>query len=306
MNEIDILDTLKSDKEATKCTGCKGDNLYLSSHEVVCFDCGLVNNNHVVTDNSVPFESVEAFPKRNFYTNSKGNARLKRMQEWYMWTNDEKNEYKLVNYTKELCAKLDIAEILTSNVCDTVVEVINVIKKHDGTKRARVKDGIILTCIQYVSKGNQVSGTLLAVDLAKKINLDIKYVTKAEKIILELISTKKLRLDKQSMLETQQPYDYVLNVVKRKALKIPDAILRQVRELIQLCDTNDLLLDHTPLSIGVCCFYYILKANNIELDAKMFSDLYDLSVVTVVKTYNKLRQYDQFIVQQFSAPLWQN
>lgn len=281
------------------CQGCKSDKLSMFSHEIVCSDCGLVNNKYISNSQSnLPFETHET-PTRSSYSTC--NLKLKKMQEWYMWTNDEKNEYKLVNYTKALCSKLEVNEGLTHPICGTVVEVMNVIKKHDGTKRARVKDGIILTCIQYVSK-NGVNGTYIsAIDLARKMDLDIKYVTKAEKIILELLANKKLKLDKKNMLETQHPYEYVLTVVQKKSLKIPSMILKQVEELINICEKNDLLLDHTPLSIGVCCFYYVLKANEIELYVKVFSELYDLSVVTVIKTYKKLKKYDDFIKKELNV-----
>ena len=84
------------------------------------------------------------------------------MQDWFMWTNDEKNSYKLSNYTKDLCNKLSIPDTLTPLICNIVNVVISAIKKYEGTKRARVKDGIILSCIEYVGKENdfKISGFL--------------------------------------------------------------------------------------------------------------------------------------------------
>lgn len=90
-------------------------------------------------------------------------------------------------------------------------------------------------------------------------------------------------------------HEYVTEVVNQKKLRIPEIILVQTQTLIQICEQHDLLLDHTPLSIGVSVFYYILKANNIICDPKIFSQIYDLSIVTVIKTYNKLLQYKSFI-----------
>jgi transcription initiation factor TFIIIB Brf1 subunit/transcription initiation factor TFIIB len=209
---------------------------------------------------------------------------MSKMQEWLMWTNEEKNIYKLKNYVKDLCQKLQIVPKIISDIIDTSVFVMETIKKHDGTKRAKVKDGIILVCIQYVSRGS-----LSAIDLSKKLDLDIKYITKAEKMILELTNSKKLNLDKNILLQTKTPFDYIIDVIKKQNLKINDQILQQVKQLIKTCETNDLLLDHTPLSVGVCCFYYILKLYDIEIDIKMFSELYNLSIVTIVKTFNKLK-----------------
>jgi hypothetical protein len=79
--------------------------------------------------------------------------------------------------------------------------------------------------------------------------------------------------------------------MKKHNFKVSPNLMLQVKRLIDICETNDILLDHTPLSTGVCCFYYILKNNNIKIDAKVFSDLYNLSSVTVMKTFNKLKQH---------------
>ncbi len=272
------------------CKSCQSDNLAYDSSEVVCYDCGVIQYAVIQTCESYD-NSVVSVRK----TSGQANSKLQRMQEWYMWSNEEKNSYKLSTYTKSLCSQLNIPEAMVKNVCDTVITVMNAIKKHDGTKRARVKDGIILTCIQYVS--NDGYGSLSAVDLAKTLGIDVKYVTKADKLILELINTHKLNLDKCNVLETQKPFYHVKRVIQKHKLSIPPILVTQVEHLIDVCEKNDLLLDHTPLSIGVCCFYYILKNNDVKLDIKQFADLYNLSVVTIIKTYNKLKQHDEFISQ---------
>jgi transcription initiation factor TFIIIB Brf1 subunit/transcription initiation factor TFIIB len=210
-----------------------------------------------------------------------------------MWTNDEKNIYKLKMYVKNLCKDLKISEYLIDQIIDVVIMVMDTIKRNDGTKRARVKDGIIVICIYYVSKDTVTPYSYM--DMAKRLDLDIKYVTRAERIILELINSKKLNLSKSIVLDTQKPYDYIINTIKSKNLNIDNQILEHTQSLITICEDNDILLDHTPLSVGVSCFYYILKLNNIDIDLKMFSELYDLSMVTVIKTYNKLKVYEKQI-----------
>lgn len=270
------------------CKNCKASNVHNINSEYICRDCGVVQTN-ILCNNVQSFESNIEIAVRKVGN----NTRIKKMQDWYMWSNDEKNTYKLTNYTKDLCHKLNISENMIPSICSTVVHVMNIIKKYDGTKRARVKDGIILTCLQYVLKDTYHD--ISAIELAKKINLDIKYITKADKIILELISHKKLDLEKKSILDIKKPYQYVLDVINKKNIYIPNEILDQIQTLIQMCETHDLLLDHTPLSVGVCCFYYILKLNNIPCDLKLFSELYDLSVVTVIKTFNKLKTHSHIL-----------
>jgi len=191
-----------------------------------------------------------------------------------------------------MCQKLGIQESMYPLICDTVTNVMEIIKQNDGTKRARVKDGIILTCIQYTHDSSQ-SIYLSAADLAKRIGLDIKYVTKAEKLVLELINRHKLNIKRETILKTKTPYQYLTEVIDKHSIRIPRELLAKVETLINYCETNDLLLDHTPLSIGVCCLYYILKQTGIKCDIKLLCDYYNLSAVTVIKTYNKLKTYTQ-------------
>jgi len=268
------------------CKNCSGD----IGENNVCYQCGFSLREerielHNVFETCMPVTSVKPLFK----------SKITKMQEWYMWSNNEKNEYKLKVCVQELCKKLKIADCLVGSIVETVILVMNVIKNNDGTKRARVKQGIILVCIHYVSKDTSTPYSYS--ELTKRLSLDIKNVTRAERLILELINAKKLNIDKDLILQNLKPFDYIINTIKQKYIKINPEILDKVKSLIEICDDNDLLLDHTPLSIGVCCFYYILKMEKINVDIKLFAEMYDLSLVTVVKTYNKLKVYEKQILE---------
>jgi len=259
--------------------------------EAMCNNCGLVVCNNQEFSNYSYEEPIQI----KSYPNSNSNSRIVKIQEWMMWSNDEKNEYKLNKYIKELCDKLNVHESLLNSIYNLVSQVMSAIKKScDGPKRSKVKDGIIIICIYYVSKST--STTYSYMQLAKKINLNMKYISKADKLIMELISSNKLQLSQEFMqhfYKTENPIDYVKTIIDKYQLSIHKNIIQQVEELVHICEDNDILLDHTPISIGVSCFYYILNINNIEINVKMFSELYDLSMVTILKTFNKLKQYTQ-------------
>lgn len=276
------------------CNKCGNNNIVEYNYEITCNNCGLVLNSNFCS-NTTSFESNEnVVSQKKTYSNN--SCKLKKMQDWYTWTNDEKSQYKLGQYTKNLCQQLNIHENIIDNVCETVYKVMDIIKKQDGTKRARVKDGIILVCIQYVyNYFNENINKPTAIDLSKKIDLDIKYITKAEKIVLELINKNPNMLNKSAILDIKQPMEYVYHVNTKHNLQISKSILDKVEYLIHKCEKNNILLDHTPLSIGVCCLFYILKINNIEIDLKLFSNIYNLSVVTVMKTYNKLKSSEHLL-----------
>lgn len=284
--------TLEPDND--KCKQCKGTNIIQTTSDYVCGDCGLVQTSGIMCSTMYSIDDKtngEVCNKTSTVRSSQN--KLQQMQKWQMWTNEEKNAHKLILDTKTMCQKLCIPDQLVKTICDTTVMVMNTIKKYEGTKRARVKKGIILCCIQYASKG--MHQNISAVELAKKIGIEVKYVTNADKLILELVNSKKLQLDKNIFYQTQTPYEHVLDVIRKQSLNIPCTILEKIQCLIDFCEEHDILLDHTPLSIGVCCFYYILMTHNINVDVKIFSELYDLSVVTVLKTFNKLKQYNKHI-----------
>lgn len=284
-----------------KCKSCESSDIIYEDANVTCRDCGLIQSESLNISEYSYEKDVEPTNFRKCASSS--SKRIIQMQEWYMWTNSEKNDYKLNKYTREFCEKLGISENVMGEVCSMVVKIMNAIRKrNDGPKRSKVKDGIIVACIYYVSKNDKDNSTYSYIDLAKKIDLDIKYVSKADKIIMELMNFNKengLNIDKRIITQTERPIDYVSKIVEKynlqKLFSDSDMIMKHINILISICEDNDLLIDHTPLSIGVTCFYYILELNNIEIDVRLFSEMYDLSVVTVIKTYGKLKLHKEKI-----------
>ena len=294
MNLEDIWSMMESQKKSQisnnlkmnkKCDSCG-----IEIDDKTCKECGLVLDNNPEYSSYV-YEEQQVF---KHHTSNVTNNKLLKMQEWAMWSNEEKNEYKLNKYVVELCEKLCISEKIVSTVSALVLNVMKAIKLScDGPKRSRVKDGIIIVCIHYISK-NETSGNHSYVDLCRKIDLSLKYASRADKLIMELINSNKLNLSNEfvaNFLKTESPVDYVIKIIDRYKLDISVNMLKNVNNLIDICEDNDILLDHTPLSIGVSCFYYILVLNNMEIDVKIFSEIYGLSIVTITKTYNKLKVY---------------
>jgi len=266
-----------------QCKDC-GKDIY--NYEDVCTNCGLVINTHEYSD----ICWSEPILKKS---SSGSCTNLAKMQLWYTYTNDEKNTYKLNKYIEELCIKLYVSTNLIPSIKDIANIIMNIIKKHDGTKRARVKDGIIIFCIHYVSKNTATPYS--TIELAKKLDIDIKYVTKAERMILELLSSNKLSLNKNTVLQPINSLEYIKQIIIKNNLKINIETINLVEQVINICNENDILLDYAPLSLGVCCLYYVLLKQNINMNMKMIASLCDISTITVNKAYNDFIEYKSFI-----------
>lgn len=265
------------------CIGCKNE-----LHEKTCRNCGLVISNELEFSNYIFTEDI--IKKPNLNQNS--YSRLLKLQEWSRWSNSEKNQYKLENYTKELCDQLKINKNIIDSVRNLVSQVMLAIKEScDGPKRSRVKDGIIIMCIYYISKNGNVLYSYI--ELSKQINLNMKYISRADKLIMDLIRCKKLQVSDEfvlNMLKPENPIDFILKIIRKYDLNIKEEYIKQISNLIDVCEDNDLLSDHTPSSIGIVCFYYVLNTNGIDVNVKVFSEIHDLSIVTIIKTFNKLKK----------------
>lgn len=297
--EFDTIKNVENDfkvQTINMCYNCEGNNVKNYNGQNTCCDCGLVLSEEyeycLGYDNNV--NNVCNYKQDEvLYDNKKVHkkyGKIKQMQEWYKWTNEEKITYKLGLYTEQFCSKLGVSEKLIPMITDTVNVIMSTIKENYGTKRARVKDGIIIMCIYLVSKNTEMH--LSYSEMAKKMGINIKYVTKADSLILELVNAKKLNFDSIRIQDIKTPYQYILETIKKNKLRITDEILNKVKMLIEICEDNDLLVDHSPQSIGACCFYYVLKKSNDEMNIRIFSSLSDLSMVTIMKTYNKLKTYE--------------
>jgi transcription initiation factor TFIIIB Brf1 subunit/transcription initiation factor TFIIB len=298
MNEI------KEQNNITLCKNCN-ENLQLSDN--VCYNCGLETGG--IEYSSYNFEEIEQIPYKKA---SFQNSRIAKIQEWFTWTSEEKNEYKLNKYTKEFCHNLNnefssnkINIMLNESIIEQVVIFVSQVMKaikddFNGPKRSKVKDGLIIMCLYYVLKSNE--GTYISyIDISKILKIEMKYISSANKTITLLINNGKLKLKesfKDFIFKTEKPMDYINKIIEKYNLQIDPLILIQVSNLIDICEDNDILLDHTPLSIGVSCFYYILTLNSLEIDIKLFSELYNISIVTIDKTFKKLlsfkEQFSQF------------
>ena len=297
-NQIKNDKCKKVDSCNNKCVSC-GHVEYININ--VCTNCGLTFSDDITYDefdsnNIIGNSENNEVTVTSYFKKNVGYSKISQMQNWYMWSNDEKNLYKLSLYTKNICNKLNIT-LYIEYICNLVNTVLYKLKDQDGSKRTRVKDGIIVVCIYYVYKKYNVfvNSQFSTMYLSKLINLDIKYITKGEKSVVELINKNRIDLDKSVFFNINSPISYIKNNIVHLNLdkKILEDIYVKVERLINLCEKEDLLLDHTPHSIGIGCFYFVLKhhAVDVEIDMVHFSKIYKLSSVTILKLYKKLIQF---------------
>lgn len=264
----------------------------------VCTSCGIVYNQYEYSYSYNENGNENSENKTSYYGISSKycNSRLAKLNLWYNWSKDEKNKYKLEKYTKELCDKLNVY-LYIDYICNTVHTVLNVIKQQDGTKRSRVKDGIIIMCIYYIYKTINPSFIMEFKPniLAQKIKLHYKYISKAEKIILELLNKNKIKFNETTLSNKNLSCDEYINdglkdKIKLLYDKVPNKIYLDLSDLIKLCEKKEILIEHTPYTVVIASFYYILVMNNINIQLSDFAHIYSISMMTILKVCDRIHE----------------
>lgn len=195
------------------------------------------------------------------YINNEFNCKI--------YTDEDKKKYPIYLYIKELCNKFNVNS-LNREITDFCIYIFQKIKLLDIPRRNKLKEAIVILCINYIYQQNNL-------DLNFK---ETKYITKANKILLELKHLDKTsNIDKQYLLKRFSPYEHI------KKYNLNTIVLKNTKCLIDLCEINDILMNHTNLSIGLGCLYYVLN----EMDKKLIIENINITELTIKKIFKELK-----------------
>lgn len=235
----------------------------------ICTDCGLVVSSDLFI--------VQEFHKHEPYVfQSHPNKFTK-----FLWSPDDKAQYKIKTITQDICRTLNVSEHLVADICNLSIYTLQTVSKLDSSKRGVLKNAIIYLCIHYIHNRYNIPFTL---------NID-KHIIKANNIILELIHLDtSFDLDPRFLLQQPNSYDLVHNSPKLQSALGGDfnLIMSKTQDLIDICEDNDLLITHTPLSIGVGCLFFILHKLDHVIDVTDLVQIFNITSITVHKIYSKL------------------
>lgn len=274
------------------CKECNSDEIVFNDQncEAVCSDCGLVQGSQdIYVNTNENFGTDETQIKYKTKPNNNKKTSIDKINNWYLTTSKERLDNKLKCNVREICNELKISENLVDNINKLVIGVMDVIKKHEGTKRTRIKKCIILLCISHTCRNSDYR--VSAEELVKKMGIEVKFLNRTRKLILDLITTKKLIMDKSFVLDYSSPEQILLDIVKANNIEISDRLLKQTVSLLQECDTHEILTSNSPKCVVASCLYYVLVRSSIDIDIKTFSKITSISVPTLTKNVNTLRSH---------------
>lgn len=172
-----------------------------------------------------------------------------------------------------ICYRLDTIKEYTCTVLDSVYKV-------HGQKRRGVKMALILYCINKV-----VNASTLIEDMAKRVNIDKKYIYKAEKLLAEL--------PRQIFcLDTPSPVEYVKSIYNTHDNSIIEYdIMQELEQFVNICQKNHVLARNTYTCMGSSCLYFILLNHGYHVEIDTFCKTYNISKTNLERLYKTLEDF---------------
>lgn len=321
---FDVLDTFVNDSNPIKktlqisnniCPSCKSKNLIFSMGKTsyICSDCGTKSED--ILDDSPEWNNYEDgkvencrcgaptsafFPISSLGTtiNAPGYSKVKMLRNWGQMPYKEHSLSEILNDIENKCRKykiskaiVDNAKILYKNVRDS---------KHDSGMnkgknviiRGLNRKQIIAACLYFGAILQKFPRSTK--EVADIFTLELKQVTKGCRKFLEIMKDNFIIFD----IKPSHGVDFI----ERFGNKLK--ISKQTIELAKLISENttrlELASDHQATSIAAASILLALNIlenenDNLDISKKQISEIFNISDVTITKTYKKIYPYKKIV-----------
>jgi transcription initiation factor TFIIB len=299
-------------KNKNICSICQLDSIIheQSKGAMVCTNCGQVSSN--MFDQNPEWSQYEDgkgegsmrcgaatnyfLPKSSLGTtiSSKGFSVLKMLQTWNQMPYKERSLSETLQFIDQTCKKTNIPKSVIDNA-KILYKQINDQKYDSGSNkdkniiiRGNNRRGIQAACVYY---GAKLQGYPRSIkEISDMFNIKLRNVTKGCRKFIELMKQNKLI----NNMSSTSPKDYIERFGYKLKLKKP-----QIETIIKIAmNISKLYLasNHQPTSIAagsILIYGYIYE---IDIQKKLISEIFDISIVTIDKIYKKILPFKKVIV----------
>lgn len=296
-------------KEKT-CKLCKSTNILFDSNKAahICEDCGCEIgelfecrpewSNYGDGDQDSGRCGVATnpfFPKSSTGTVIVGAGcyKLKMLHMWDQVPYKERSLSEVLSTIEQKLKKYKITKSIIDNA-KILYKNLSEIKHVDGANKGKPKimrgdnrRGLIAACAFYGAKLQESPRSTK--DIADIFGLEEKQVTKGCRRFLELLNYEAIY-----KFYASKACDYItINAYKLNLFKLHiDLAIKITNNIAKL----DIASDHQPTSIAAGSIYLVSELKNLGLLKSKISEIFQISEVTITKTYKKIMPYKNFLI----------
>ncbi len=302
----------KSEVKKKICKSCKSDKLVTDNIKgyLVCSECAVINQEFL--DENPEFTHDEEnngngasrygcpsnyfFPKSALGTKiaSKGYNKVIALQRQGQMPYREKSLLEVLERIQSKCKKygvtqtiIDSAKILYKKVSDSK-HVRGKRKGKNMIMRCINRRSMIAACVFYACKMQKEPRS--PKEIADIYELEIKHVHRGCRKILDYIDLNSTFYQ----IRNSQAADFIERLAKKmdvdkKYIDIAKDVCNNIHKL-------DIASTHEPPSVAAGCILLVANTYNVNISKKQISEIFDISDVTISKTYRKIHPYYKIIL----------
>ena len=162
----------------------------------------------------------------------------------------------------------------------------------DSIKRGKSRKSLIAACFYYSCKDKNISRSTK--EISDIFDLKVKKMTSGCKQFNEMMYHN--NLDYSSNIEPTTPENFIERYGKK--LGINKIHRDRACHVAKIAQKLGIVSENTPPSIAVGSLYLITLVDKIPITKKRFSDICDISEVTISKTYKKMNKFRKFLLPE--------
>jgi len=294
------------------CKSCKSDKLVVDNIKgyLVCQECAVINQEFL--DENPEYTNDEEnngngasrygcpsnyfFPKSALGTKiaTKGYNKVSALQRQGQMPYREKSLLEVLERIQSKCKKygvsqsiIDSAKILYKKVSDSK-HIRGKRKGKNMIMRCINRRSMIASCVFYACKMQKEPRS--PKEIADIYDLEIKHVHRGCRKILDYIDLNSTFYQ----IKNSQAADFIERLAKKmdidkKYIDISKDVCNNIHKL-------DIASTHEPPSVAAGCILLVTNTYNLTITKKQISEIFDISDVTISKTYRKIYPYYKIIL----------
>lgn len=208
------------------------------------------------------------------------NIDIKRIRMYQLWNSMPYDERTLWTVFEKLTTST-----LNNGIPQKVIDDAKVLYKKASEKkisRGDNKDGLIASCIYHSCLINNVPRS--SKEIAAMFNISPVILNRGNSRFQTLLKIN---------VNSSGPEDFISRFGSKLAMKMND--IENCKKLVAFLNKNEILSDNSPTSSAAGILYYYSTTEELGYTKKQFSQVCNVSEVTIIKNYKIICKYKVFI-----------
>lgn len=236
------------------------------------------------------------FPQSSLGTSISGfyRSNIKKLHSWSAMPYRERSLYIILKEIESVCRKANILKCIEDDakiLCKNISECKHTKGPNKGKKvisRGRNRRSLMAACVFFACRRKGM--TRSPKEIATIFSLKNTEITRGCKLFIKLMKMLNINYN----LNSSASEHFIPRFCYK--LHIKESLINQTLQIAKNIQKLNVASVHTPLSIATGAILLMSNINKLNITGRRIATHFDVTEVTVFKTYNKLLPYKKILV----------